>query len=70
MNYFIKLPDGTIINVRYVRQVETIATTHNADGSRNWLTRVYIGQEYPDGYSDPGHKIYEYFNSISSEIGG
>ena len=67
MNHFIKLPDGTIINVAHVRWI----MRHIPD-----YVTLYIGQsieeeqDFPAGYHDPDGKIYEYFNSIAQEIGG
>ena len=63
---FIKLPDGTIINVAHVRFV-----AHDSDRIPDDHVRIYTGGEGGwQTYYDPDGKIYEYFNSIAQQIGG
>ena len=64
MNHFIKLPDGTIINVAHVVMVEK--TDYLA---QNLIQGVRIHDNQMDyEFKDPDGTIYEYFNSIAQEI--
>ena len=62
---FIKLPDGTIINVAHVRFVD-----RDNDRISDDNVRIYTGGEGGwQAYYDPDGKIYEYFNSMAQEVG-
>ncbi len=71
MDKFIRLPDGTIINVAHVRNVRRKLSEY--DDGTSWVRTemdmtgdgkgVWIN-EPPDG------PVYSYFDSIAQEIGG
>jgi hypothetical protein len=63
MNHFIKLPDGTIINVAHVRRVEQTDSEYKRDGRRVSVTDIN-GVKHVDS----GNKIYAYFESIAQEL--
>ena len=64
---FIKLPDGTIINVAHVRWVSRPIPDYVC---------LYVGQtideeqDFQSDYHDPDGKIYAYFNSLALDIMG
>ena len=66
MNHFIKLPDGTIINVAHVRRVEACNNKYSDVSVNSDLGHKHKYQEYDDVYGD----VYKYFNNIAQEIGG
>ena len=61
MNQFIKLPDGTIINVAHVQQVWVEDKCPNT---------IFIIMESGGGdYPDPDGKIYAWFAERAAEVG-
>ena len=66
MNHFIKLPDGTIINVAHVRKVTRPIPDYVYIDTGNTIEE---DQDNPSDYHDQDGKIYAYFESIAQEIG-
>ena len=70
MNHFIKLPDGTIINVAHVESVDT--ETHKDSVGLVIAKYTVIGLASGESHKikDPNGAIYAFFNSIAQVIGG
>ena len=74
MNHFIKLPDGTIINVAHVRKVSYDEHPERCyrNGDPVFQTVIDTGggvYKFDDGSGVIGGTIYAYFESIAQEIG-
>jgi len=65
MNHFIKLPDGTIINVAHVQTIEQDTSNFSDEA----IVRIWIeGGDETIQFRDPDGAIYAYFESIAREI--
>ena len=65
MNQFIKLPDGTIINVAHVRKVRQPLPSYVYIDTGKTIDE---NQDNPSDYHDPDGKIYAWFAERAVEV--
>lgn len=65
MNHFIKMPDGTIINVANITHLEHAVS--DMPHIEQAVTILYFYQEHRT-VRDPNGAVYAYFESIAQEL--